>query len=102
MEFILANPAAIEANAHKFDLEVKYHFNYSNLFYVHTNTVLKNYIIILFTLFSFLGLDLQHMEVLRLGGQIGTASASLCHSHSHARSKQHLRLIPQFTAMLDP
>ena len=40
------------------------------------------------------------MEVPRLGrGWIGAEAAGLC--HSHARSKPHLRLQPQLTAMLD-
>ena len=35
-------------------------------------------------------------------GLIGAASASLCHSHSHARSKPCLRPTPQLMATLDP
>ena len=35
-------------------------------------------------------------------GQIGATNASLCYSHSNARSKPHLRLTPQLTAMPDP
>ena len=35
-------------------------------------------------------------------GLIGAAAASLCHSHSNARSKPHLQLTPQLTAMPDP
>ena len=35
-------------------------------------------------------------------GQNRAAAASLHHSHSHARSKPHLRPTPQFTATPDP
>ena len=35
-------------------------------------------------------------------GQIGVAAASLCHSHSHARSKWHLQPTPELMAMPDP
>ena len=35
-------------------------------------------------------------------GQIRTAAASLHHSHSNARSEQHLRPMPQLAARLDP
>ena len=34
-------------------------------------------------------------------GRIRAAAASLCHSHSHIRSKPHLWPAPQFTATLD-
>ena len=34
-------------------------------------------------------------------GQIGAVAASLCHSHSNVGSAQHLRSIPELTAMLD-
>ena len=35
-------------------------------------------------------------------GQNGAAAAGLHHSHSNAGSEQHLRPIPQLTAILDP
>ena len=34
-------------------------------------------------------------------GQIGAIAASLCHSHSNARSESHLQLTPQLTVMPD-
>ena len=33
---------------------------------------------------------------------IGATAASLCHSHSNARSKPRLRPTPQITVILDP
>ena len=51
---------------------------------------------------GFLGPHLHHMEVPRLGGQIGAAAAGLHHSHSHARSELHLQSTPQLSAMPDP
>ena len=42
-----------------------------------------DFYILFFFFLSFLGLNLWHMEVPRLGGQIGAAAASLCHSHSN-------------------
>ena len=42
---------------------------------------------ILFLFFVFLGLHLQHMEVLRARGQIGATTLGLHHSHSNARSE---------------
>lgn len=35
-------------------------------------------------------------------GLIRAVAASLCHSHSNARSELHLQTAPQLTAMLDP
>ena len=35
-------------------------------------------------------------------GGIGTVAASLCHSHSNAKSEPHLSPTPQLMAMLDP
>ena len=42
----------------------------------------------------------RHMEVPRLGGQIGAETASLDHSHSHVGSELSLQPAPQVTAML--
>ena len=42
------------------------------------------------------------MEVPKPGGQIGAATASLHHSHSHTGSEARLRPTPQLTAALDP
>ena len=50
----------------------------------------------------FLGLHLQHIEVLRQGVEIRATPASLHHSQSHARSKLHLQPTPQLTAARDP
>ena len=54
-----------------------------------------------FSFIVFLGLHLQHMEVPRLGVQIGTAAAGLYHSHSNSGSKLHLQPTLQLTAMPD-
>ena len=35
-------------------------------------------------------------------GLIGAAAASLCHSHSNAKSEPHLRPTPQLTATPEP
>ena len=49
-----------------------------------------------------LGLKPQHMEDPRLGGKIGAAGASLCHSHSNARSQPQLQPTPQLRVTPDP
>ena len=41
-------------------------------------------------LFFFLGLNLRHMQVPRLGDLIRAIAASLHHSQSNTRSKRHL------------
>ena len=55
-----------------------------------------------FVFLPFLGLLRWHMEVPRLGGQIGAAAASLHQSHSNAGSEPRLRSTPQLTATPDP
>ena len=50
----------------------------------------------------FLGLHLQHMEVPRLGDQIGAAAAGLYHSHSNVGYKPSLQPTPQLMATMDP
>ena len=50
----------------------------------------------------FLGLLLWHMGGSQARGRIGAVAASLCQSHSSARSKPRLRPTPQLTATLDP
>ena len=44
----------------------------------------------------------QHMEVPRARGPVGAIAASLGHSHSNARSQQHLRPTPPLAAKPDP
>ena len=52
--------------------------------------------------FFFLGLQLQHMEVPRLGGQIKAKAAGLQHSRSNVGSEPPLQPTPQLTATPDP
>ena len=49
-----------------------------------------------FLSFVFFGPHPWHMEVPRLGGQIGATAAGLHHSHSNSRSEPHLRPTPQY------
>ena len=49
-------------------------------------------------MFCFLGPHPWHMEVPRLGGQVGATAAS----HSHAGSEPHLQPTPQLTPIPDP
>ena len=51
--------------------------------------------------FFFLGLNPRPMDVPGLGGPIRATAAGLHHSHSNAKSEQHLRPIPQLMAMPD-
>ena len=51
--------------------------------------------------FFFLGLQMGHVEVPKLGVHSATA-AGLCHSHSHARSELHLHPTPQLGVTPDP
>ena len=44
----------------------------------------------------------QHMEVPRLGVEIGAGAAGLYHSHSNAQSEPHLQFTPQLMATPDP
>ena len=57
--------------------------------------------------FSFLFLVFLGPAPVAYGGPqarslIGAVAASLCHSHSNARSELRLQTIPELTAMLDP
>ena len=52
-------------------------------------------------LLSFLGPQPRHMEVPRLGDQIGCVAAGLHHSHSNTRSELPLRPTAQLTTMPD-
>ena len=47
-----------------------------------------------FLLFCFLGPYLWHMEVPRLGVEIGAIAVGLHHSHSNMESKLHLQPTP--------
>ena len=58
--------------------------------------------IYLFIYLVFLGFHSWHVEVPRVGAQIGAVAASLHHSHSNARSELHLWHTPQLMAMPDP
>ena len=49
-----------------------------------------------FLFICFLGPHLSHMEVPRLGNQIGAIAAGLHRSYSNARSDLYLRPTPQF------
>ena len=51
--------------------------------------------------FFFLGLPLHHMEVSRLGVELGLQLPAHSHSHSHMGSELRLRPTPQVTAMPD-
>ena len=51
--------------------------------------------------FAFYGPHLQHMEVPRLGGQIGATAAGLHHSPSNAGSEPPLQPTPQLTVTPD-
>ena len=55
-----------------------------------------------FFFLPFLGPLPWHMEVPRLGVQIGTTAAGIYHSHSNAGSEPRLQPTPQLTATLDP
>ena len=55
-----------------------------------------------FLFLVFLGLHLQHMEVPRLGGQIGGVAVGLHHSHNNTRSEPRLQPTPQLTVTVDP
>ena len=57
------------------------------------------YNISLLLVFLFLGLQVQHMEVPRLGVE---SELQLHHSHSNARSEPHLQPTPQLAATMDP
>ena len=54
------------------------------------------------TLFFFLGLHLQHMEVPRLGIELELQPAGQSHSHSNSESKPRLHPTPQLRVTLDP
>ena len=51
-----------------------------------------------FFFFGFLGPHLWH-ECFQACGQIGAEAAGLHHSHSNARSEQHLQPTPQLTTL---
>ena len=55
-----------------------------------------------FFFFNFLGPQLQHMEVPRLGGRIRATTVGLLQSYRNAGSEPCLRPIPQFRATADP
>lgn len=63
------------------------------------NNYRKNLLFIYLFIFLFLGPNLWHMDVPRLGS-IGAAASSLCHSHSDVGSKPHPLPTPQLTVTL--
>ena len=81
----------------QFSYQLKIHFRHISS-HNHLLIMGTEFFFYFILFFGFLGLHLQHMEVPRLGGQIGDAGAS----HSNAESEPNLRPTPQLTAMPDP